>query len=132
MQSNSNDQDAKFTSKDWFALFNKNGLSNITKEVFLDFGFKEFSNNFLTLLQPKKAMQPTEAMIEELLGAITANFSLKPNIQFELVEPDIAPRDMIAKMAANETNSIKEALTENRSVQYLMKNFDAKISVNSE
>jgi len=132
MQSNSNDQDAKFTSKDWFALFNKNGLSNITKEVFLDFGFKEFSNNFLTLLQPKKAMQPTEAMIEELLGAITANFSLKPNIQFELVEPDIAPRDMFAKMAANETNSIKEALTENRSVQYLMKNFDAKISVNSE
>ena len=77
-------------------------------------------------------MQPTEAMIEELLGAITANFSLKPNIQFELVEPDIAPRDMVAKMAANETNSIKEALTENRSVQYLMKNFDAKISVNSE
>ncbi len=132
MQSNSNAQDAKFTSKDWFELFNLNGLSNVTKEIFLDFGFKEFSNNFLTLLQPKKAMQPTEAMIEELLEEITENFNIKPNVQFELVEPDVTPRDMVAKIADSETDSIKEAIIENRSVQYLMKNFDAKISVNSE
>ena len=77
-------------------------------------------------------MQPTEAMIAELAEALCANFKIKPTIQFELTEPDIVPRDTAKKIAATEANSIKEALTENSSVQYLMKNFDAKISINSD
>ena len=126
------ESDAEFSSNDWAALFNLDALSNITKEVFLDFGFKQFSNGLLILLQPEKAMQPTEAMIAELAEALSANFKIKPTIQFELTEPDIAPRDAAKKIAATEANSIKEALTENSSVQYLMKNFDAKISINSD
>jgi len=77
-------------------------------------------------------MQPTEAMIAELAEALAVNFGIKPTIQFELTEPVTAPRDAAKKIAATETNSIKEALTENSSVQYLMKNFDAKISINSD
>jgi DNA polymerase-3 subunit gamma/tau len=121
-----------FSSDDWAALFNLDALSSITKEVFLDFGFKQFSNGLLILLQPEKAMQPTEAMIAELAEALCVNFKIKPTIQFELTEPDIVPRDAAKKIAATEANSIKEALTENSSVQYLMKNFDAKISINSD
>ena len=126
------ESDVEFSSNDWAALFNLDTLSNITKEVFLDFGFKQFSNGLLILLQPEKAMQPTEAMIIELKEALSANFKIKPTIQFELTEPVTAPRDAAKKIAATETNSIKEALTENSSVQYLMKNFDAKISINSD
>lgn len=126
------ESDVEFSSDDWAALFNLDVLSNITKEVFLDFGFKQFSKGLLILLQPEKAMQPTEAMIAELTEALAVNFKIKSAIQFELTEPDTAPRDAAKEIAATEANSLKEALTENSSVQYLMKNFDAKISINSD
>jgi len=126
------ESDVEFSSNDWAALFNLDALSNITKEVFLDFGFKQFSNSTLILLQPKKAMQPTDAMIAELAEVLSTNFQIKPTIQFEITEPDTAPRDVVKNIAATEANSIKEALTENSSVQYLINNFDAKISINSD
>jgi len=77
-------------------------------------------------------MQPTDAMIAELAEVLSTNFQIKPTIQFEITEPDTAPRDVVKNIAATEANSIKEALTENSSVQYLINNFDAKISINSD
>jgi hypothetical protein len=71
-------------------------------------------------------------MMAELTEALAVNFKIKSAIQFELTEPDTAPRDAAKEIAATEANSLKEALTENSSVQYLMKNFDAKISINSD
>jgi len=126
------ESEAKFSSNDWTALFHLDALSNITKEVFFDFGFKQFSNGLLILLQPEKAMQPTDAMIAELTEALFANFKIKPTIKFELTEPNIVPRDSAKKIAATEANSTKEELTKNSSVQYLIRNFDAKISINSD
>ncbi|MEK9650188.1 MAG: DNA polymerase III subunit gamma/tau [Gammaproteobacteria bacterium] len=117
---------------DWNLLFAKSSLSNITKEVFLDFGFKSFFNNVLILLQPVRAIQPTEAMISELVDAIDKSFNLRPIIQFEVTDPETSPRMLVEKIAVAETDSIKNALTENSSVQYLMKNFDAKISISSD
>lgn len=121
-----------FSQEDWHMLFQSNLLSGFTREVFLDFGFKSFLNNALTLTQPAKSVEPTKTMIDELKQAILSMNNISLSIHFELTEPEICPRNLLESMAASEASAIEDALTENSSVQYLMENFDARISIKSD
>lgn len=123
---------SSFTQEDWHELFQSNLVSGFTREVFLDFGFKAYLNNVLTLLQPAKSVEPTKAMIDELKQLILAINNVSLSIHFELSDPEICPRDLLESMAESKASNFEEALTENSSVQYLIENFDAKISIKSD